>query len=180
MKMPDLSSPAAMLVLLAPFIAGVRLRLRSSVHRRGLLSCAAGIAIAYVFMDPTQRSFAAAPEGRGLPLPEFHVYGAALVGFAPSYSIHSLVGYCGLMSYLLITNADRNLVSCGLYFVGMFFHFLSIGYSLRVEHPAVPGLLGFIAAGVVINSLRAGLPKRDEGLSPPFLAGEHGGTQACS
>jgi hypothetical protein len=234
MKMPEWSSLGAVLLWIVPFMAGKRLRLGTSVRRRGLLSCAAGIAIAYVFidllpqMDRMQRSFAAAAEGRGLPLPEFRVYGAALVGFLLFYSIQNFVvsprkqlegtesawfhrvdicgftGYCGLMSYLLVTHANRNLVSLGLYTAAMFFHFLLIDHSLRREHAElydgagrwiivagilvgwvvgtlgfssdllVPTLLGLIAGGVVINSLRAELPERGQGRALPFVMGALG------
>jgi succinate dehydrogenase/fumarate reductase cytochrome b subunit len=234
MNIQDLSSLGAALFWLVPFVLGERLRFGVFADRSGFLSCAAGIAIAYVFMDllpqmdHMQRSFAAAAEGRGLPAPEFRVHGAALVGFLVFFSIHHFVfstkarpdgtesawphridvlsyfAYCGLMSFLLVKSANRNLVSHGLYTIAMFFHFMVVDHSLRREHGErynragrwiviggilvgwvvgtvgfwsdliVPTLLGLIAGGVVINSLRSELPEKGEGRAVPFVLGALG------
>jgi zinc transporter ZupT len=182
MKTTDLESFGAVLLWLAPFFAGQRLRWGTSTHRRRWLSVAAGIAIAYVFVDllpqmnRMQEAFTAAAEGKGLPLPEFRVYAAALVGFISFYSLQNLVaasstqpegvsplfrrldiggfaGYCGLMSYLLVADAKVSLVSLTLYSVAMFFHFWLVDHSLRREYAELYDRAGrwAIVAGILVG-----------------------------
>jgi len=154
---------AAVLFWLVPFLAGKQFRLGSSKGRRKWLSMAAGIAIAYIFVDllpqmsHMQASFAAAAEGKGLPAPEFRVYFSALLGFLTFYAIHTAIaeagerdlqegssalqyvdflgfaGYCGLMGYLLAVEPG-GLLSIALYAVAMFFHLWLVDHSLRREH----------------------------------------------
>jgi hypothetical protein len=125
---------------------------------------AAGIALAYVFLDllpqmnRMQETFTAATDGKGLPLPEFRVYASALLGFLLFYALQNLTaasrpvpdgrlrlffdgidicgvaGYCGLMSYLLVADAKASLITLALYSGAMFFHFLVVDHSLRREH----------------------------------------------
>ncbi len=233
MRTADLESFGAVLLWLVPFLAGAHLRWNSSIRRRNWLSVAAGIAIAYVFVDllpqmsRMQDAFTAAAEGHSLPLPEFRVHFSALVGFITFYSLQNLVatsrqqpegvsplfrrvdfcglaGYCGLMSYLLVTDAKDSLLSLALYSVAMFFHFLLVDHTLREEYDEiyarsgrwiitagilagwvagisgltsdiwVPTLLGFIGGGVVINSLRGELPEKGKGRAIPLVLGALG------
>jgi hypothetical protein len=166
MKNADLESFAAVLLWLIPFLAGEHLRWGASTHRRRWLSLAAGIAIAYVFVDllpqmnRMQEAFTAAAEGKGLPLPEFRVHASALLGLILFYTLQNMVSvsraqpegvsplfrrldicgyaaYCGLMSYLLVMDAKSSLVSLALYGMAMFFHFWLVDHSLRREYAEI-------------------------------------------
>lgn len=71
----------------AAFVLGRHLQLGASPARRNWLSIAAGISIAYVFvellpeMSRMQALFSTAAAGRPLPFPDYRVYTAALAGF---------------------------------------------------------------------------------------------------
>lgn len=74
------------------------LRLGRIAHRRRWLSLAAGVSVAYVFLDllplmsDKERAFLEAAEGRMLPFPQLRVYVAALLGFTAFYGLEHLVG----------------------------------------------------------------------------------------
>ncbi|MCE5217585.1 hypothetical protein LLH03_11225 [bacterium] len=75
------------------------LNLSGIAHRRRWLSLAAGVSVAYVFLDllplmgDKQRAFVEAMEGKGLPFPQFRVYVAALLGFTIFYGLEQLMGH---------------------------------------------------------------------------------------
>jgi len=123
------------------------------------------------------------------------VYWSHITGFAV---------YCGLMGYLLRADADRRVLSLAAYAVAMFCHFWIVDHSLRAEHGArydrsgrwmlaggiaagwvlaasglssdlvLPTLMGFIAGGVVINSVKGELPEQGQARVVPFVAGACG------
>jgi hypothetical protein len=126
---------------------------------------------------------------------ENSVYWTHLMGFT---------AYAGLMSYLLWAEEELDLAGLALYALAMFLHFWTVDHSLREEHGArydrsgrwvlvsgllagalvgvggftsetlVPTFMGFIAGGVVINSLKDELPGRGEGRAMPFVLGAFG------
>lgn len=93
----SVSHLAGAVVLALVHLFSVRLNLGGLKHRRRWLSLAAGVSVAYVFVDllplmsEKQRAFTEAAAGRGLPFPEFRVYLAALVGFVVFYGLEHLV-----------------------------------------------------------------------------------------
>jgi hypothetical protein len=86
------------LFLAAVHLLGRHLDLRRFHHRRRWLSAAAGVSVAYVFVDmlplmnEKQRLFVEAAQGLRLPAPEFRVHLAALLGFVVFYGLEHLVG----------------------------------------------------------------------------------------
>jgi len=112
--------------------------------------------------------------------------------------------YCGLMGYLLREGADNRELSLVPYGIAMFCHFWIVDHSLRAEHGAqydrsgrwvvaggilagwavaalqlssdlvIPTLMGLIAGGVVINSVKEELPEKGQGRFVPFVAGAFG------
>ena len=120
------------------------------------------------------------------------VYWVQICGFAV---------YCGLMSYLLREDAESRALSIVPYGFAMFCHFWIVDHALRKEHGAeydrsgrwvvaagivagwivasldlssdlvLPTLMGFIAGGVVLNSVKGELPEEGEARMVPFVAG---------
>ena len=112
--------------------------------------------------------------------------------------------YSALVGYLLQVEKEQQLGSLVLYTVAMFFHFWVVDYSLREEHKnlydsfgrwviasavlagwtlgvagassdlVVPTLMGFVAGGVVVNSIKKELPEKGEGRALPFVLGALG------
>ena len=112
--------------------------------------------------------------------------------------------YCGLMGYLLREDAEGRELSLVPYGLAMFCHFWIVDHSLRVEHGQqydrsgrwvvaagilagwtlaalrvssdliLPTLMGLIAGGVVINSVKEELPEKGEGRVLPFVIGAFG------
>lgn len=86
------------LVLALVHVLGGHLNLEDFPHRRRWISVAAGVSVAYVFVDllplmsEKQEAFLAVAEGRGLLAPEFRVHLAALVGFLWFYGLEHFVG----------------------------------------------------------------------------------------
>jgi hypothetical protein len=123
------------------------------------------------------------------------VYRIQVAGFA---------AYSALIGYLLVERAEEGLLSLGLYTAAMGLHFLVTDHALVHEHGesyltsgrwllagavllgwlvgvAAPlpvtvmvALFGFIAGGVVINSVKGELPEEGEGRFWPFLVGAAG------
>jgi hypothetical protein len=109
--------------------------------------------------------------------------------------------YSALVGYLLQIEKDQRLGSLVLYTLAMFFHFWLVDHSLRVEHKdlydsfgrwviasavlagwtlgiagvssdfVLPTLMGFLAGGVVVNSIKKELPEKGEGRALPFVLG---------
>jgi hypothetical protein len=135
------------------------------------------------------------PEETGAKRDRPFVYWFHVGGFAT---------YCGLMAYLLREDADRQLWSFAAYGVAMFCHFWVVDHALREEHGqaydrsgrwllaggiaagwivatlgassdrVLPTLMGLIAGGVVINSIKEELPEKGKAKILPFVAGAFG------
>ena len=92
----NFTSLVAAFSFLLPFALGKHLRIGDSRSRRGWLSAAGGIAIAYVFVDllpqmnRMQEIFSAASSGLSLPFPEYRVYTSALAGFVLFYALENM------------------------------------------------------------------------------------------
>jgi hypothetical protein len=206
-------------------------------HRRRWLSLAAGVAVAYVFVDmlplmtEKQARFLEAAGEHGLPLAEFRIYLAALLGFTAFYGLEHLVGrrktvaeiveavgkeeepspvhwahvggfaLYNLMIGYLLSDWGTNAVGLALYCGALGMHLLITDdamrrdYGARYDHwgrwtmascllagalvgaltPVSVGALtiivGIVAGGVVINSLKDELPSAGEGRFSPFLIG---------
>jgi hypothetical protein len=112
--------------------------------------------------------------------------------------------YCAMMAYLLRQDADDRALAMLPYGVAMFCHFFIVDHALRHEHGApydragrwllaagvvagwllaagevgselwLPTLMGFIAGGVVLNSIKGELPEDGEARMLPFVAGAAG------
>jgi hypothetical protein len=123
------------------------------------------------------------------------VYRLHLAGFS---------AYSALIGYLLVERAEQGLLSLGLYSVAMALHVLVTDHALRHEHgrlyltsgrwalavsvllgwgigvvkplpvSVMVALFGFLAGGVVINSVKGELPEEGEGRFWPFLLGAAG------
>lgn len=153
----------------AIFVFGEKLLPGYRSHKRRALSVAGGAAVAYVFVHllpelaRAGKTFVEITANRSLPLPEYRVYVAALVGFVLFYGLEHMVHwsrhsearerpgygvrdpilvlhiggfalYAGLISYLMVRNIDDRAVPVLLYGIAMGLHFLSTGHSLHHEH----------------------------------------------
>jgi hypothetical protein len=93
----ELTTLAALGLWLAPFVFGARIQLGAALGHRTWVSTAAGISVAYVFMDllpqmgEMQERFSRAAEGHGLPFPAIRVYSAAMIGFMTFYVLENMV-----------------------------------------------------------------------------------------
>lgn len=162
-------------------------------HYRVYTSALAGFVLFYAIehMAVATRPEHKAPDEGERPL----VYWLQLSGFAL---------YCGLMTYLLRVDAEDRALSLVPYGLAMFCHFWIVDHALRTEHGAryatsghwllcggvlagwsiaaaglssdliVPTLMGFIAGGVVLNSVKGELPGEGQGRALPFIAGAIG------
>lgn len=123
------------------------------------------------------------------------IYWAQILGFAV---------YGGLMAYLLREDADSRALALVPYGFAMFCHLWIVDHALREEHGRrydesgrwvmaggivagwivaaaelsdeliLPTLMGFIAGGVVLNSVKGELPEEGEARVGPFVAGAVG------
>ena len=79
------------------FLFGNKLEGPLALSRRRILSAAAGVSIAYVFvhllpeLNEAERVFVEATTQRRLPFPDLRVYGSALLGFVLFYGLEHLV-----------------------------------------------------------------------------------------
>jgi hypothetical protein len=163
-------------------------------HYRVYTAALAGFVLFYAL---EHMAAASRPEGRADHAEQDRpvVFWAHVCGFAI---------YCGLMGYLLREDADSRALSLVPYGLAMFCHFWIVDHSLRTEHGAqydrsgrwvvaggilagwalaalhlssefvLPTLLGLIAGGVVINSVKEELPEKGEGRVVPFVLGAFG------
>ncbi len=109
--------------------------------------------------------------------------------------------YAWLVSYLLVDSLETGPVRIGFYAVAMGLHFLSVGHGMHREYgtlyekigawvlascavagwsagmlitlqkPVVAVLLGFVAGGVIVNTMIEELPREKEGRFTPFVLG---------
>src|ERR1700689_5088251 len=94
----------AISLLACTFIFGRYLRGPFADAPRRVLSAAAGVSVAYVFiralpeMSEAQDVFTRVTLDRGLPFPERRVYTAALIGFLLFYGLENMVSQSGQRS----------------------------------------------------------------------------------
>ena len=109
--------------------------------------------------------------------------------------------YAWLVSYLLVDSLETGPVRIGFYAAAMGLHFLSVGHGMHREYgalydrigawvlaacsfagwatgilvtldkPVVAVLLGFVAGGVIVNTMIEELPREKEGRFTPFVLG---------
>ena len=150
----------AALVLASVYLFGHKLRATS--HHRRWVSVAAGVSVAWVFIDllpeisENQANFSTSPHRTMALFPEQAVYLAAMLGFMVFYAFEYIVNasdenrepstvyfacriiafatYSGLIAYLLIHNTWKDAPTLVLYTLAMSFHFLLVDHSLFSEH----------------------------------------------
>ena len=154
---------AAISLLACTFVFGGYLRNPLSGAPRRVLSAAAGVSVAYVFlralpeMSEAQDVFTRVTVGRGLPFPEHRVYTAALIGFLLFYGLENMVSRSGghsraqgepfQLTYRLQLGGFA--AYCGLvgylmvhqrslptllYLIAMTLHFLAVNHSFEREY----------------------------------------------
>lgn len=148
------------------FLFGTRITFIKIKHHRALLSFAAGVAVAYVFVHlMPELSYASEVfiKTSGIKFDFFasyHVYLFAMLGFMiffgldymvkvssdesqntkPSIFSTHIVGfaiYVWLVSYLMVRGVREEPVSITLYAVAMGLHFCSVEHELYQEHAAI-------------------------------------------
>ena len=155
---------AAISVLACTFVLGRYLRGSFANAPRRVLSAAAGVSVAYVFiralpeLSETQDIFTRITLDRGLPFPERRVYTAALIGFLLFYGLENMVSRSGVhsrengepaagLTYKLQLGGFT--AYCGLvgylvvhqrslptllYLIAMTLHFIAVNHSFEREH----------------------------------------------
>jgi hypothetical protein len=155
---------AATSLLACTFVFGRYLRGPFADAPRRVLSAAAGVSVAYVFiraipeMSEAQDVFTRVTLERGLPFPEHRVYWAALIGFLLFYGLENMVSRSGAhgreqedpaagLTYKLQLGGFA--VYCGLvgylmvhqrslptllYLIAMTLHFLAVNHSFEREY----------------------------------------------
>jgi hypothetical protein len=151
---------AAALVLASVYVFGHKLRAKS--HHRRWISVAAGVSVAWVFVDllpeisENQARFSTGPHRGAALFPEQAIYLAAMLGFVLFYALEYIVsgseedgepsrvfssvriaafaGYSALIAYLLIHNVWKDATTLLLYTLAMSFHFLLVDHSLFSDH----------------------------------------------
>jgi hypothetical protein len=174
---------AAALVLASIYVFGHRLRTKS--HHRRWVSVAAGVSVAWVFVDllpeisENQAKFSTGPH-RGMAIfPEQAIYLAAMLGFMLFYALYiaggveedgepsrvfsslrvaAFAGYSALIAYLLIHNVWKDATTLVLYTLAMSFHFLLVDHSLFSDHYGrYEGRLRWILAMAVLAGWFVGI-----------------------
>jgi hypothetical protein len=174
-----LETAASVLLFMAVFIFGDRVQ---PLHilardRRTLISFAAGVSAAYVFVHvmpevaEARETFVHSTNLR-LQYEGKEIYLVALFGFLVFYGLGWLrkrvqaapyaherldfrlhiggyAAYVWLVSYLLVDNLDETLIPTAFYAVAMTLHFLTVDHALREEHGEVYRKRGrFLLAGM--------------------------------
>lgn len=149
------------------FLLGSKLDLTKLKHHRSVLSLAAGVAIAYVFvhllpeLSVASEVFVKTSGFRSELLASYHVYIAAMVGFMVFFGLNHMVKrsqkdesqntkpfvffthligfafYVWLISYLMIRGLDEAALPIILYAIAMGLHFFSIDHELYREHATI-------------------------------------------
>ena len=162
-------------------------------HYRVYTSALAGFLLFYALEHVVAASRPQAAGERGAA--RGAIYWLQMTGFAI---------YGGLMAYLLREDADSRALSMVPYGFAMFCHLWIVDHALRAEHGRryddsgrwvvgggvlagwvvaalglssdliLPTLMGFIAGGVVLNSVKGELPEEGEARVGPFVAGAVG------
>jgi hypothetical protein len=180
---------AAALLFAATFAWGGRVDPGRALRleRRSIISFAAGMSAAYVFvrlMPELHGARSAFVESVAVTLryEGMAVYFVALLGFLAFYGLEHLrsrvrerteseedgaafklhvggfAAYAGLMSYLLVHNLEENGASTAFYAIAIAAHFLAIDHSLQEEHGAAYQRIGrWVLAGMCVLGWAAGL-----------------------
>lgn len=159
----------ALALALVHILSGT-LRLNALAQRRRWLSLAAGVSVAYVFLDllplmgDKEQAFVEAAAGRALPVPQLRVYVAALLGFTIFYGLeHYMLRRRGPGDEPGARGAEEALVPVHL---GSFaLYNLMLGYLL-VEWSRGPTGLALYCAALALHLLVT-----DEGLRRDYGAG---------
>ena len=154
---------AAICLLACTFVFGRYLRTPLSGAPRRVLSAAAGVSVAYVFlralpeMSEAQDVFTHVTVGRGLPFPEHRVYTAALIGFLLFYGLENMVsrslahgrehepaagltyrlqlgGFAAYGGLVGYLMVHQRSLPTLLYLIAMALHFLAVNHSLEREY----------------------------------------------
>jgi hypothetical protein len=149
------------------FLFGTRINLLKIKHHRSLLSFAAGVAIAYVFvhllpeLSRASDVFIATSKIKSELLTSYHVYIAAMIGFIvffgldymtkrspkdelqntkPAIFSTHIIGfavYVWLITYLMMRGITEEPISITLYVIAMGLHFCSMEHELYHEHATI-------------------------------------------
>jgi hypothetical protein len=180
-------------IFAAIFIFGQKLHIVYRHHKNRALSAAGGAAVAYVFIHlfpELARAgdvFVQITANQSLPMPEYRVYVAALMGFVLFYGLEHMVRwsarsgrreqadygisdpvfllhiggfamYAGLISYLMVRSIDEKSVPIFIYGIAMSLHFLSIDHSMQHEHGRLYDTFGkWILAGAALTAWACGI-----------------------
>ena len=154
---------ASICILACTFVFGRYLRRPLSGAPRRVLSAAAGVSVAYVFlralpeMSEAQDVFTRVTVGRGLPFPEHRVYTAALMGFLIFYGLENMVspsaargrgqepaagltyrlrlgGFAAYGALVGYLMVHQRTLPTVLYLIAMALHFLAVNHSLEREY----------------------------------------------
>lgn len=181
--MPYPYTLAAALVLASIYVFGHRMRTKS--HHRRWVSVAAGVSVAWVFVDllpeisENQAKFSTGPHHGMAIFPEQAIYLAAMLGFVLFYALYiaggveedgepsqvfsslrvaAFAGYSALIAYLLIHNVWKDATTLVLYTLAMSFHFLLVDHSLFSDHYGrYEGRLRWILAMAVLAGWFVGI-----------------------
>ena len=149
--------------------------------------------MAYVFLHlipelgRASKVFVEITANRSLPIPQYRVYVAALVGFVLSYGMEHMVAwsrlsgqrekpgygigdpvfvlhiggfalYTGLISYLMVRGIEETPVPILVYGIAMSLHFLSTGRSLHHEHGSLyDSCVRWVLAGAALAGWGCGV-----------------------
>jgi hypothetical protein len=186
---PVAETGIAALLFAATFVWGSRVHPMRALmpDRRSLISFAAGMAAAYVFvrlMPELHGARGAFVESVSATLRHdgMAIYFVALLGFLAFYGLDHLrarlsesgeseegsaafklhiggfAAYVGLVGYLLVRNLEESGASTALYAIAIAFHFLAVDHSLQEEHAAAYRRVGrWVLAGMCMLGWAAGL-----------------------
>jgi hypothetical protein len=155
---------SAISLLACTFVLGRYLRGPFADAPRRVLSAAAGVAVAYVFiralpeLSETQDVFTRVTLDRGLPFPERRVYTAALLGFLLFYGLENMVsqsaargreqgepavgltyklqlgGFAAYCGLVGYLMVHQRSLPTLLYLIAMTLHFLAVNHSFEREY----------------------------------------------
>ncbi len=170
----------AVIIFAAIFFFGAKLCLPKKKQHRRLMSFAAGVSVAYVFIHllpelQTASEVILETAVHHSRLTEYMVYLSAMIGFMLFYGMEQMIAgtrssertnkfafrlhiggfavYVWLVSYLMVNNIEETTVPIALYAFAMGFHLFSIDHSLRREHGSAYAGLGknILAAAALLG-----------------------------
>ena len=169
MSATQLQTQLAVVILASVFLFGKWLRLRSESRSRHWITASAGASVAYVWLhiipelSEAQGTFTSITRDMRLPMPEFRIYLAGLLGFVLFYGLEHMswsrvdlagrasgqtgrenliyklrlggfVAYGGLDSYLMVRDSERGPLSLLTYLIAMGLHFIVVNHSFGEEY----------------------------------------------